>query len=118
MDQSGDWILGSRPAWVFGSAQVPMKCRGFSSRELYTDFVKFAVGPALGPGQTHLEAQALDLVREMLLRGESRWKTEHAGMVWVGEFRCAKSAIFCSKVPVSMVFLVFFCLKMGVCVYR
>ena len=69
-------------------------------------------------GQTHLERQAVDLVREMLLRGESRWKTEHAGMVWVGEFRCAKSAIFCSKVPVLTVFLAFFCLKMGVCVYR
>ena len=26
------------------------------------------------PGQTHLERQALDLVREMLFRGESRWK--------------------------------------------
>jgi hypothetical protein len=68
-------------------------------------------------GQTHLEPQALDLVREMLLRANRGGKTEHAGMVWVGEFRCAKSAIFCSKVPVSMVFLAFFCLKMGVCVY-
>ena len=90
-------------------ANLPI-IRGFAS------MVKHDSCPT--PGQTHLEAQALDLVREMLFRGESRWKTEHVGMVWVGEFRCAKSAIFCSKVPVSMVFLAFFCLEMGVCVYR
>ena len=71
--------------------------------------------PAETPGQAHLERQALDVVREMLFRGESGWKQSALGWFGYANFDVRKVPFLLQSASFDGVFGVFLPENGGLC---